>query len=204
MRLIGGNMNKKLLIILSIILILTATFAGCFGKSEDKGSKGPQFEEATGEYPAETGWLESGTAEARENDQIYVEVDSEITIVLNDTNVYSVSVQLSFSDYDDAHTGSDGASPADEVEVSITTPGFNETSSGTTPCSINFNLMGNDTGDDLQESLPSELTFHVYAKCFCEITYPKTGRPSAINFYQRDNGVAYEMMASYLYYEEMA
>jgi len=196
-------MNKKILITLAIILILTATFAGCFGESKSKGTSGPKYEEANGEYPPETGWLESGTQEARDDEQIYVEVDSEISIILNNTNVFSASIELMFSDYDDAHSGSDGNSPADEVEVTLTNVGFNESASGTTPCTLRFEIMGNQTEDDMQESLPHELTFHMYAKCFCEITWPMTGRPNLMNLYVRDNGVAYELSAAYQYYEEI-
>ena len=70
-------------------------------------------------------------------------------------------------------------------------------------CTLRFEMMGNQTEGDMQESLPSELTFHVYAKCFCEITWPMTGRPNLMNLYVRDNGVAYEFSAGYQYYQEV-
>ena len=181
--------------------MITAALAGCFGDSESNKPSKPKLEPTPGEYPAETGWLESGDQEARDGDQIYVEVNSQISIVLNNTNTFSVSIELQFQDYDDAHSGSDGSSPPDEVEISLTNEGFNESASGTTPASFTFDLMGNQTDDDY-ESLPSELTFDVYAKCFCEITYPMSGRPSLMNLYVRDNGVAYEISASYQYYAE--
>lgn len=196
-------MNKKILIALTIIILLTASLAGCFGGSESKDTSEPSYTEETAEYPPETGWLESGTQEAREDEQIYVEVDSEISIILNNSNVFSASIELMFSDYDEAHAGSDGNSPADEVEVTLTNAGFNESASGTTPCTLRFEMMGNQTEGDMQESLPSELTFHVYAKCFCEITWPMTGRPNLMNLYVRDNGVAYEFSAGYQYYQEV-
>ena len=199
-------MDKKILLVIVIILIITAAFSGCIGSGGDGGGpKKPKFTEETAEYPAETGWLESGTQEARDDSgQIYVEVDSQFSIILNKTNVYSVTIDLSFDDFDDAHSGSDGNSPPDEVEVSLAIPGFNDTQNAqarTTPATFNFNLMGNKTGD-MYESLPSEITFDVYAKCFSEITYPPSGRPSVINLYQRDNGVAYVVSASYQYYQQ--
>jgi hypothetical protein len=119
---------------------------------------------------------------------------------LNNTNVYAVTIEISFDDYDAAHSSTDSASPPDDVEVTV--DGFNETGSGTTPSNQRFDLMGNATQGGETESLPTEITFDVHAICYCETTYPKTGRPSAIILATRDQGVAYEISATYQYLEE--
>ncbi len=192
-------MNKKIIIAIVIIILLITAGAGCL-ESDKKKSNEPSFEEVKGDYPSEIGWLESGTAQAREDDKIYVEVDSTISITLNDSNIFSVSVSLNFEDYDATHSGTDGNSPSDDVTV--TAVGFNQTFSGTTPFSAIFTLKGNESDGEVG-LLPQDLSFHVYAQCFCEITYPPSGRPSLINLYTRDQGVAYDILASYQYLREV-
>ena len=192
-------MNKKIIIAVVIIIFLIIAGAGCL-KSDKKKTDKTSFEEVKGDYPSEIGWLESGDAQAREDDKIYVEVDSTISIKLNDSNITSVSVTLNFEDYDATHSGSDGNSPSDDVTV--TAVGFNQTFSGTTPFSATFSLKSNES-DGQVGFLPQDLSFHVYARCFSEITYPPSGRPALINLYTRDQGVAYDILASYQYLREV-
>lgn len=187
---------------LIILILISSALSGCFGKSESKDKNKKQtLYELTGEYPSETGWVQSEGDPTVEAGGIYLEARGSISIILNNSDVFAATIELSFDDYDEAHSGSDGASPADEVEVSLTVPGFNESESGTTPRAFRFELIGNNTGGDI-EPIPSEITFDVYAKCWCEIVYPMTGRPSLFFRYMRDQGVAYEITAAYQYYSE--
>ncbi|WP_455392638.1 hypothetical protein, partial [[Eubacterium] cellulosolvens] len=195
-------MDKKIALIIVIILLITAALAGCFGESESKKPKKPELEPTHGEYPAETGWIQSSGDLATDEKGPFLIATGTITLILNHTNVFAAQIDITFDDYDSAHSGTDGASPADEVDITISTGGFNESGSGTTPTSISFDLMGNTTTDSEQESLPSEITFNVHAVCYCETTYPITGRPSAFILATRDQGVAYEISASYQYLAE--
>lgn len=195
-------MNKKIAIALFIIIMITGALSGCFGKSESKKSSKPDLEPTHGEYPAETGWIQSEGDLTTDEMGPYLMATGTISLILNNSNVFQAQVNLDFDDYDPAHSGTDGASPADDVEVSITTGGLDETRSGTTPTGMVFDLMANTTSDGEQGSLPSEITFSVTAKCYCETTYPITGRPSAFILATRDQGVAYEISASYQYLAE--
>jgi hypothetical protein len=197
----GGNMNKKIIAVLFILIIIVTSFTGCFGDDKPKPPTGPKYEETTGTYEAETGWIQSEGDLSTDDKGPYLIADGTITIILNASRVLSASIRIMFDDYDPAHSDTDGASPADEVDVEIG-GGFNETGSGTTPTAVTFDIMANVTEDGEPGSLPSEISFDVHAVCYCETTYPMTGRPSAILLATRDQGVAYEISASYLYLEE--
>jgi hypothetical protein len=190
-------MDKKLVIIITIILIFVSTTAGCF-EEKRPSSKGVEFVETNGALNGTTGWLDSTENQGRDGDQIYVDLNSQIQVFLNDTNIYSITLTLNFDDYDSAHQSTDGNSPEDKVDVVV--EGYDATGSGTTPCMITLNIKGNMT-DGVQDYISPELTITVTGRCYCEITYPRTGRPSAINLYTRDLGVAYEVSSVYKYHE---
>ncbi len=190
-------MNKKLVVIIFIILLLAAATAGCFGDNKKKKSSGGEMVEASDSVNNTVGWLSSNTNDGNEDGQVYRELQGSIPLFLNETSILKISIVLNFQDYDSAHSSSDGSSPEDEVEVSV--EGFDVSGSGTTPCMIMLDLKSNETDDNV-EYLPSELTISVTGKCFCEITYPMTGRPSLIRFYTPDQGVAYDMSAEYEYH----
>jgi hypothetical protein len=195
-------MNKKIAIAIFIILMITAALSGCFGDSDGKKPSEPALEPTHGEYPTETGWIQSAGELRTDEMGPYLIATGTISLILNNTNVFQAQINLDFDDYDPTHSGTDGASPADDVTVTIATGGLNETRSGTTPTGMVFDLMANTTSDGEQGSLPSEITFSVNAVCYCETTYPITGRPSAIILATRDQGVAYEISASYQYLAE--
>jgi hypothetical protein len=190
-------MDKKLVIIITIILIFVSTTAGCFEEKKPK-SNGVQLIETNGALNGTTGWIDSTENNGRDGDQIYVDLNGQIQVFLNDTNIYSITITLSFEDYDSAHQNSDGESPEDKVEVAV--EGYDATGSGTTPCMITLNLKGNMT-DGVQDYINPELNILVTGQCYCEITYPRTGRPSLMNLYTRDQGVAFEVSSVYKYHE---
>jgi hypothetical protein len=190
-------MDKKLVIIITIILIFVSTTAGCFEEDKPK-PKGIELVEANGALNGTTGWIDSTDVNGRDGDQIYVELSGQIPVYLNDTNIYSITISLSFDDHDTAHEGSDGNSPEDRVDVQV--EGYDATGSGTTPCMITLNLKGNMT-DGVQDYINPELNILVTGQCYCEITYPRTGRPSLMNLYTRDQGIAYEVSSVYKYHE---
>jgi len=195
-------MNKKIALAIFILLMITGALSGCFGKDDGKKPSKPALEPTHGEYPAETGWIQSeGELDTDEGGPFLMAMGT-ISIILNNTNVFQTQINLDFDDYDPTHSGTDGASPADEVDVEITTGGLNGSRSGTTPTGMVFDLMANNTPEGEPGSLPSEITFSVTAKCYCETTYPITGRPSAFILATRDQGVAYEISASYQYLAE--
>lgn len=190
-------MNKKVIIGLIIVLILASAGSGCFG--DKKTTNGGQTQiEVDGTLNSTSGWLESTDVNGREGDDIYVELDSSISLFLNDTNIMSIAIMLKFDDYDSAHSGTDGNSPEDEIEVMIEE--YNVSGRGTTTTTINLNIDGNETNGE-QEYLPSEIIIKVSGRCYCEITYPYVNRPSAINLYTRDQGVAYTVSATYKFHE---
>jgi hypothetical protein len=190
-------MNKRLLVVIFIILLLVASTAGCFGDDKKKKSGGGELVEASGSLNSTSGWLNSQDQNGRDDDRIYVILNSEIQLFLNDTSIISISITLNFQDYDSDHQDTDGNSPEDEVEVTV--EGYDVSGAGTTPCMIMLDLKSNET-DGIVDYLPSELTLQVTGRCFCEITYPPTGRPSLINLYTRDQGVAYDVAAEYEYH----
>ena len=192
----GGIMDKKIGLVITIILLITAISTGCF-QNEKVGSKGTELVETKGELNSTTGWLDSTSSQSRDGDLIYVTLDNDIPVFLNDTNIFSITFTINFRDYDNAHSGTDQNSPEDYVEATVSS--FNATASGTTPCMLSLTIKGNKT-DEEQEYFPPELNIHVTGKCYCEITYPLTPRPSALNLYTRDLGVAYEISASYKYH----
>jgi hypothetical protein len=194
-------MNKKIAVVIFIILMITAALAGCFGDSDSKKTSKITLEPTHGEYPAETGWIQSSGDLTTDETGPYLIADGTVTLILNNSNVFAAQIVITFDDYDAEHSSTDSASPADKVDVTIS-GGFNETGDGTTPTSMSFDLMGNATSDGEMEPLPSEITFDVHAVCYCETTYPLTGRPSAIILATRDQGVAYEISASYQYLAE--
>jgi hypothetical protein len=191
-------MNKRVGIVLIILVMLVAISTGCF---EDNPPKPQSIElvETNGALNNTVGWLESTDTNGRDDDMIYMELESDIQLFLNDTNIYSISISLNFQDYDQAHSGTDENSPEDYVEVSV--DGFDDVmGSGSTPCMINLNIKANKT-EDVYDYISPELNIHVVGKCYCEITYPNTGRPSLINLYTQDQGVAYDISAEYKFHK---
>lgn len=190
-------MDKKIGVVITIIIILIAISTGCFGSEAPKPKK-TELVETSGNMNGTTGWLESAGSGTNDGDQIYLPLTGDIPIFLNDTNVYSITFTLNFKDFDTSHSSTDQNSPEDYVEASI--DGLDVTGSGTTPCMITLTIKANKT-DEEQEYIQPELNIHVEGKCYCEITYPMTNRPSALRLFTRDQGVAYELSAAYKYHE---
>jgi hypothetical protein len=193
----GVIMNKKMVIVLIILLLIAAASTGCFGE-EKKKKPGIKVIDSKGELNATLGWLDSNSNDGNEDGQVYRELEGSIPVFFNGSTITSISIVLNFQDYDSSHSTSDGNSPEDYVEVSI--DGFDATGAGTTTCMITLDLKSNET-DGTITYLPSELSISVTGKCFSEITYPTTGRPSLIRLYTPDQGVSYDLSAKYEYEE---
>jgi len=192
-------MKKKAIIIVTMLFITCFCFMGC----SDDGGGGSKKPDQVSETISTSGWIQSGDQSERESDKIYHIADGNIPLDINATQIVEISFTIRFEDYDDEHSGTDGNSPEDEVEVTIRAGDISETASGTTPVVINIQPTGGGGNNTTQENghLPLDWEISVHARCACEITYPSIPRPSAFNLYIADQGVAYTLDVDYIYEE---
>ena len=188
-------MNKKILVTLAIILILTAAFAGCFGEEKVTKPQGPTYEDVIGDYPRESGWLDSDMGD---NTQL---VDSTLPLDINfSARITIISIGMRFEDSDSAHQESDEGSDPDEISISLTN-GDNTTEvvTGMTPC--NLQVQMNSTKGS---HLTGDWQINVHATCGAGKPFTFIPRPGNIAFLQyKDQGIYYDLEVSYTYLEEV-
>ena len=183
-------MNNKKILVLIILITTILVSAGCFGDEKPKPNE-PKFEEATGSYPNEVGWLDSDMGDNQQ------QVDSSLILDINASEkVTLITISIGFDDYDSAHTESDDGSDPDEVAIYVT-DGKNQSTpaTGTTPCQLEVQLNSTDGS-----YMSGMWEVKVDALCGAGKPYTIIPRPGMISFLQyKDQGIAYNMMVSYSY-----
>ena len=190
-------MNKKVLTVLFILIILVTAFTGCFGDDKPKLPKGPNYEETPGEYPGESGWIDSDMGDTPQH------VDSSIPLEINSTTLITIlTIQVRFEDSDASHSESDEGSDPDQITMTLSN-GINESDSvsGTTPCNLEIRMAPNSTEEGA--FLSGNWEIKVQAVCGAGKPYTLIPRPGMIApFVYKDQGVAYDLRASYTFLKE--
>lgn len=185
-------MDKKLVLVIIIIILLAAATAGCSGE-EKKKSKKTSYEKVTGNYPQETGWLDSDMGDTPQH------VDSTIMLDLNvSEKISEITIMASFQDSDSAHSESDEGSDPDDVTITLTDgTNVSQPAIGTTPC--NLEVVLNGTGED-DSHMSGVWELHVQAECGAGKPYTLVPRPGMISLLQyKDQGIAYSLQINYKY-----
>jgi hypothetical protein len=188
-------MNKKVMVILFILILLTAGLSGCFGKSESKKkSSGPSYKEIPGEVIRESGWIDSDMGDTPQH------VDSTISLtqINASTKITMIQVRIKFDDSDAAHAESDEGSDPDDVTITLSN-GMNESApvTGTTPATLELQMGLNSTEED--SFMMGSWEIHVTAVCGAGKPFTYVPRPGNIAFLQyKDQGIAYDIEVDFL------
>jgi hypothetical protein len=193
-------MKKMVMIavILALLIMVPVIIAGCTTEAKIKPPK--EKPKPVPDSFTTSGWLES-TGEGEWDDQgLYCPLRQEFKVMINETKIAEIKFTIRFEDYDEEHSDTDGNSPPDELRVKISGGSYEGGGSGTTPFTVTYEPAANRTLTEV-ETLPQEWVIKVDGKCYCEITYPKTPRPSLFVLYLPDGGVAYYLTVEYKYYK---
>ncbi len=186
-------MNKKILIILSILIIIIAGFTGCFEAKTTKKKSGPSYKETPGEYPSESGWLDSDMS-----DNSPQHLDTSLPLDINiTTKITVISIMMRFEDSDSAHSESDQGSDPDEVTITLSN-GNNETTpaTGETPCNLEVQMNITEDG----QFITGDWQVNVVATCNGGKPYTLIPRPGYIApIVYKDQGIAYTLDTSYTF-----
>jgi hypothetical protein len=182
-------------VILITILIVAVVFSGCLGNGDDdKKESTPELVQKHGTIQRMTGWAESGYAN---DDSEPYELDQDIGVVLNHTNIVQVKFILRVEDSDSAHSESDEGSDPDEIAV--TASGGNITTDerrGVTPATITIEVKASDQGAE-GGYLGQNWALHLHADCY-------GGKPMYFFGFivWKDQGVAWTLEGDYTYMGE--
>lgn len=186
-------MHKRVIII--TILIVAVAFSGCLGGGEDDdGGSTPELVQKHGTVQRMTGWAESGWAN---DDSEPYELDQDIGVVLNHTNIVQVKFVLKVEDSDSAHSESDEGSDPDEVTVTIS--GGNVTTDekrGVTPATLTIEVKAMTQGAE-GGYLGQNWVIHLHADCY-------GGKPRYFLGFivWKDQGVYWTLEGEYTYMAE--
>ena len=190
-------MNRRIIFTLIIIIFLVAAGAGCFGNDDSPPPSGPNYSEETGDYPSDSGWLDSDMGDSPQH------VDTTLILEINASEMISeITIQMKFEDADAEHSESDAESDPDEVTISLTN-GMEEsdTATGTTPCNLEVTLFPNSTENDEVSYMSGLWEIKVQAVCNPGAPYTILPRPGQIwaPLTYKDQGVAYNLDIAYIY-----
>jgi hypothetical protein len=193
-------MNKRIIFAIIIIIFLVAAGAGCFGGDEPRPPSGPNFNEETGDYPSDSGWIDSDMGDSPQH------IDTTMILDINASEMISeITIQMKFEDADSAHSESDSESDPDEVTISLTN-GVDESdpATGTTPCNLEVTLTPNSTEDEENSYLSGLWEIKISAVCNPGAPYTILPRPGQIwaPLTYKDQGVAYTLNIAYSYLVE--
>ena len=186
-------MDKRILIALFLIILLAAASAGCFGKTSSSKSESIKFETVPGNYPPESGWLDSDMGDSPQH------VDTTIPLDINVSEmVVEIVVLMTFEDFDAAHAESDDGSDPDEVTITLTDGRNTSTpATGITPCSLEIGFNATSEGAFMAG------TWEIMIQATCNPGKPYTilPRPGLIltPLQYKDQGIAYTSDLSYSY-----
>lgn len=197
-------MKIKLLVIIGVILLILAAYAGCVGSGASSKKKLMHYSEVSATIPGVTGWLESDWQ--TDNQDPYI-VGDYINLNINTTDKLTyIKLTIAFEDTDVAHADTDdGSDPDDIIHAEILVgPDSNclvsDPGSGTTDCviTLELNATWNGTGDDKYFS--GQWRINVEATCHGgKDRFPHPG-PNMIVYV--DEGLAYSVMGEYKYLEK--
>jgi hypothetical protein len=193
--------NKKNLTLALIIITIFATIAGCIGGDEPSKPK-PGFTEVTGDW-TESGWLQFDT-QGNGGDSI---VDETITVNINSTMIFMVTLEITFEDSDADNAETDEDSDPDTFSVKINSSGIDsEIATGQTPGKVSIQFpAANASAEDAEPVIfGPDINIIIHAECGGGKPYtPFTDRPAVGLVVYVDQGIYFDAKLEYHYAEEI-